>query len=149
MQIPPDLSSPWFMAFFAAMWFAVTALLAALSGWASLAAQWRANEDPVGERFRMRSGSIGVRFFPVSYGNCLTVTVSERGLGLSLLFLFRLLSPPLFIPWSQISSVKEGNSLFFRHVVIQPANHWSRIKLYGAVAEKVLTASKGRVHSAA
>ena len=149
MQIAPDPSSPWFMAFFAVLWFGVTGLLAVCSGWTSFAKQWRAHEIPSGERFRMRSGSIGMRFLPVGYGNCLTVTVSDRGLGLSLLFPFRFLSPPLFIPWSQISCVKEGRFLFLRHVVIQPVNHWSRIKLYGAVAENVLEASKGRVRRAA
>lgn len=131
------------------MWFGVTGLLSALSGWRGFAERWRAREEPVGERFRMRSASIGLRFFPVGYGNCLNVTVSERGLGLSLFFLFRFLSPPLFIPWSEVSEVKEGTFLFFRHVVVQPKNHWSRIKLYGAVAEKVLSASRGRIHRAA
>lgn len=148
MSFPPDPSSPWFLAFFAAMWFGACGLLAVLSGWASFASEWRALAEPKGDRFRMRSGSIGMRFFPVGYGNCLTVTVSEQGLGLSLLFLFRFMCPPLFIPWSQIASVKEGRFLFVQHVVVQPANHWSRIKLYGAVAERVLAVSKGRIRGA-
>jgi hypothetical protein len=149
MQIPPDPSSPWIIVFTAAMWLGVTGLLATLSGWTSLATQWRAQEDPKGERFSLRSGSIGVRFLAVPYRNCLTITISDRGLGLSQLFLLRFLSPPLFIPWAQVASVNGGRFLLFRHVVVQPANHWSRITLYGTVAEKVLEASIGRIRSAA
>jgi len=149
MPLPPDPSSPWFFVFFVAMWLAVTGLLAFVSGWFSLATRWRAQGSASGERFRMRSATLGAKFLPVSYGNCLTVTVSEQGLGLSIFLLFRLLSPPLFIPWSEISSVSEGRFLFFRHVVVQPTSHWSRIKLYGAVGSKVLAASRGRTSSAA
>lgn len=147
MQIPADTDSPWFIVFFAAMWFGVTGFLAVFSGWYSFAAQWRAREESGGERFRMRSASIGMPFLPVGYGNCLTVTVSERGLGLALLFPFRFLSPPLFIPWSQVASVSEGKFLFFRHVIVQPANHWSRIKLYGELGNRALAASRGRTRS--
>jgi hypothetical protein len=149
MSLPPDPSSPWFIVFFAAMWFGVTGLLAVLSGWTSLATYWRAQGALAGERFRITSASMGVRLLPVGYGNCLSVTVSDRGLGVSLFFLFRFLCPPLFIPWSDISSVTEGRFLFFRYVVVQPADHWARIKLYGRVVEKVLAASRGRTRGAA
>lgn len=147
MQFPPDPGSPWFLIFFAGMWLSITGLLSLLSGWAGLASQWKAQTKYAGERFRYRSGSMGMRYLPVGYGSCLTVTVSDAGLGLSILFPFRFLSPPLFFPWSEISSVTEGKFLFFRHVVVQPANHWSRIKLQGTVAEAVIAASKGRTRS--
>lgn len=149
MQLPPDPSSPWFAVFFAAMWFGVTGLLSVLSGWHGMAERWREAQEHAGERFRFRSASIGMRFFPVGYGNCLNFTVSERGLGISLLFVFRFLSPPLFIPWTEVTEVKEGKFLFFRYVVVQPKDHWSRIKVYGAVAEKVLASSRGRLRGAA
>jgi hypothetical protein len=149
MQLPLDPSSPWFPLFFATMWFGVTGFLSVLSGWYSFATRFRAREAPNGERFRMRSASIGLPFLPVGYGNIVTFTVSDQGLGLKLLFLLRFLSPPLFIPWSQVTAVSEGKFLLFRHVIVQPANHWSRIKVYGAVAEKVLAASRGHTRSAA
>ena len=149
MSFPPDPSSPWFIVFFAATWFAVTGLLAVLSGWTGLATYWRAQSALTGERFRITSASIGARLLPVGYGNCLSVTVSDRGLGVSILFPFRFLCPPLFIPWSDVTRVTEGRFLFFRYVVVQPANHWARIKLYGQVVEKVLAASSDRTRSAA
>ena len=149
MQTPLDPSSPWFPLVFAVMWFGITGFLAVLSGWHSFASKFRARKELTGERFRMRSASIGLPFLPVGYGNIVTFTISDGGLGLKLIFPFRFLSPPLFIPWSQVTSVSEGKFLFFRHVIVQPANHWSRIKLYGAVAEKALAASRGRTRSAA
>ena len=148
-SLPPDPSSPWFIVFFAFMWLAITGLLAVLSGWSSLATQWRAQAKPEGKRFRFASGAIGIKLLPVSYGNCLTVTVSENGLGMAIMFPFRFLSPPIFIPWGQVTNVSEGRFLFFRHVVIQPVNHWARIKLYGKVGNQVLLASARRTRSAA
>ena len=148
-SLPPDPSSPWFIVFFAFMWFAITGGLALLSGWRSLATIWPTQAEPEGERFRFASGAIGMRLLPVSYSSCLTVSVSNDGLGIAILFPFRFLSPPIFIPWKQIASVSEGRFLFFRHVLVQPLNHWSRIKLYGRVGKQVLEASRGRTHSAA
>lgn len=145
----PDPASPWFFAFFVAMWFIVTGLLAILSGWSSLATHWREHEPRSGTAFRFASGSIGAKFLPVSYSNCLTVTVSEQGLGLSILFPFRFMSPPIFIPWSQVSSITDGKSFFVRHVLVQPRNHWARIKLHGKVVAPVLASSSGRVRGAA
>ena len=146
---PFDPNSPWFVPLFVLLWFLVTGLLAVVSGWTGLAKRWRTQNTPEGERFRMASAAIGARFLPVSYSNCLTVVVSDKGLAISILFPFRFLSPPLFIPWSQVSHVSEGRFLFFRHVIVEPLNHWSRIKLYGKVGSKVVAASAGRIRGAA
>ena len=135
---------PWFIVFFVAMWFGVTGLLAVFSGWTGLAAYWRAQRPLTGERFRIASASMGAKLLPVGYSNCLSVTVSDQGLGVSILLPFRFLCPPLFIPWSDVANVTEGRLLFFRYVVVRPVNHWSRIKLYGRVVERVLVASSGR-----
>lgn len=148
-SLPQELSSPWFFVFFAFMWLAITGGLALLSGWRSLATNWPRQSKPKGKRFWFASGAIGIGLLPVRYSNCLTVTVADDGLGIEILFPFRFLSPPIFIPWKQIASVPEGQFLFFRHVVVQPLNHWSRIKLYGRVGQKVLKASEGRTQSAA
>ena len=111
---PPWLLEPqWFFPFFALFWFTVTALLAILSGWRSLATYFRTEAPVEGEQFRFVSGSMGARFFPVSYRNCLFVTVNETGFGLSILALLRLLSPPLFIPWEAVASVESSGSCSF------------------------------------
>ena len=68
---------------------------------------------------------------PVSYGNCLFVTVNTQGLYLSIFFPFRFLSPPLFIPWSRVESIQERRILFVTHYVILIRDNWSRITLRG------------------
>ncbi|MBC3935301.1 hypothetical protein H8K47_08010 [Undibacterium sp. CY7W] len=145
----PDPGSPWFFIFFLAMWFAITGLLSTLSGWRSMATHWRARGQNSGNTYRFVSGTMGAKSFPVGYGSCLTITVSEQGLGLAVLLPFRFMSPPIFIPWSQITSVTEGKTLFIRHVLIQPHNHWTRIKLHGQVVEQILSSSSGHLGNAA
>ena len=138
----PDPSSPWFLPGFVLIWVAITGLLATLSGWSSLATQFRADQTIEGERFRFASASLGRRWLPVSYGNCLFFTVAPGGLSLSILFLFRLLSPPLFVPWSKVESIKEGRFLFMRFTVVRIAGHWSQLKVYGRLGQQVMAARK-------
>lgn len=49
------------------------------------------------------------------YGNCLHLGVTDRGLLLSVLFLFRAGHPPLLIPWDDIS-VEQYRSWFMKGV---------------------------------
>lgn len=110
----------WFIPFFVAMWFGVTGLLSYLSGWPVLAARFRSATSVVGEHFRFVSGSVGVsNRFPVNYRNCLFITVGITGFRISVLFLFRLFSPPLLIPWSQVESVTEQRYWFIHRSVIR------------------------------
>jgi hypothetical protein len=109
----PDLSEPqWFLPLFALMWFGIGGLLSVLSGWWSLASRFPAADSIKGENYRFVSGSMGLGFFPVNYGSCLFVTINEKGFRVAILFLFRFLSPPLFIPWAQVESVAEKRFLF-------------------------------------
>lgn len=138
LEIPGFMQPQWFIPLFAAMWLAITGLFGHISGWWSLASKYRASEPPAdGDRFRFVSGSIG-RFIPVNYGNCLFVTVTPYGFHLSLLFLFRFQSPPLFVPWSDVESVTEKRFLLlFKHTVIEVRGHWSRISFQGRVCEQI------------
>lgn len=129
---PESLDPRWFAALFVAMWLVITGLLARFSGWASLATPFRAESRPEGERFRFVSGSLGRQFLPVSYGNCLFVTVNPKGLYLSILFPFRFQGPPLFVPWSRVESAVEQRFLLVPYVVITIRDHWARISLRGA-----------------
>jgi len=127
----------WFFPLFIAMWFGITGLLAHLGGWASLARRYRAAEPPSGERFRFASGSMGWRFLPVNYGGCLFVTVSEKGIHLSILFLFRFLSPPLFIRWSDMESVTEKRFIVSTYTAIRLRGEWPAIALRGRAGHYV------------
>ena len=132
-----QLAPLWFLLLFVAMWLLVTGVLSRIGGWASLATHFRATQPTSGENFRFVSGSVGKKGLPVSYRNCLSVHVGERGFGLALLFLFRFQSPPLFIPWSQVESVAEKKVFFARYVVICLRNQWPAISLRGPAGRRI------------
>jgi hypothetical protein len=135
---PATLLEPhWFIAGFVVLWLGMSALLALLGGWTSLAARFRSAEPKAGERLRFVSGSIGAPLMPVSYGRSLFLTLSEEGFGLSVLFLFRFLTPPLFIPWREVESVEERRSLFGRYTVVRVRNHWPTISIRGDAGERL------------
>ncbi len=136
----PDPASPWFFPFFVVMWVGVCSLLAVLSGWNSLASRFPSERAIEGEHFRFASAAFGRPWFPVSYGNCLFFTVAPAGLRLSILFLFRPLIPPMFIPWSQVESVSGHRFLFVRSTVIHFRDHWSGVKVYGRAGQCILKA---------
>jgi hypothetical protein len=127
----------WFLPLFVIMWLVITGVLSRLGGWASLATQFRSSQPADGERFRFVSGSMGKRAFPVSYGGCLFVVVSQRGFALSILFPFRFQSPPLFIPWAQVESVEEKRLLFVSYVVVRLREQWPLISLRGRAGRRI------------
>lgn len=136
----PNPASLWFFPFFILMWLSICSLLALLSGWKSLAARFPSAQVVEGESFRFASAAFGHSWFPVSYGNCLFFTVSPTGLHASIFFLFRPLSPPMFIPWSQVESVSAHRFLFVGSTVIRFRDHWSHIKVYGRAGQYILQA---------
>jgi hypothetical protein len=99
-----------FLLVFPLMWIGISLLLSQLGGWARLAKHFPDDPDAVGTNYRFRSGAIGM----ANYGSCLSLRVCERGLRLSVLFLFRIGHPPLFIPWEQFHSLNEKRFLLFR-----------------------------------
>jgi len=130
--VPEALQPQWFLPLFALMWLVITGLLSCIGGWASLARAFPARNEVDGERFRFRSGSLGRRYFPVRYGNCLFVTINQTGFRLSILFPFRFLSPPIYVPWDDVVAVEEKRLFFFRYYVLSIRDHWSRISVRGA-----------------
>ena len=133
----------WFFPMFALMWVSISALLSMLGGWTSLAGEFRATQRTDGQRFRFVSGSMGARVFPVNYGGCLFVTVNETGFGLSILLPFRLLSPPLFIPWSQVASAETKRFLFVNRAIVRLRGHWPAISVRGAAGKCIVDAYAG------
>jgi hypothetical protein len=55
----------------------------------------------------------------MNYGGCINVGVNQNGLYLSVVFLFRLGHPPLFIPWPDISKMKKRAFFFFKQVELR------------------------------
>lgn len=138
---PPEFMQPqWFFPMFALMWVSICALLSMLGGWTSLAGAFRATQRTDGQRFRFVSGSMGARMFPVSYRGCLFVTVNEIGFGLSILFPFRPLSPPLFIPWKEVASVDAKRFFFVSRAIVRLHRHWPAISIRGTAGRSILDA---------
>ena len=141
--LPQFMQPQWFLPLFGAMWIGINALLSILGGWFTLAKRFRAESEPTGDQFRFVSGSMGIRYFPVNYRNCLFVIVSSTGVHISVLFLFRVMSPPLFIPWSDVESVEEHTFLFSHTMLMRVRGAWAAISLRGEVGQRIHEVYKG------
>jgi hypothetical protein len=121
----------------AVLWLGVSALLARIGGWSTLAGPYRARYPVVGERFRFVSASMGKERLPVNYKGCLFMVVNRHGLHISVLFPFRFRSPPLFIPWSAVASVTERPFLRTFGVAVRLRDHWPIIRVPGRAGHMI------------
>ena len=121
----------------ALLWLGVSALLARIGGWSTLARTYRAKYPVVGERFRFISASMGKPRLPVNYKRCLFMVVNRHGLHISVLFPFRFRSPPLFIPWSAVESVNEKPFLRTFGVAVKLRDQWPIIRVFGRAAHVI------------
>ena len=128
-----------FVPLFAAFWLGITALLAHLSGWTRLAQRFGSDAVVEGEHFRFASAAIGAAV-PVSYRNCLSVTVGRSGFSIRPFFAFRFRSPPLFIPWTQVAGVSEQQVWLVRAAVVSLRDTSVQIKLAGAPGDSLASA---------
>lgn len=110
MQQNPALVPVAAAAFFVGVWVVAVVLVSLLSGWWGLAEQYRTETPFPAHMRRFQRGQMRWR---TNYGNILTVASDSRGLYLSVMFLFRLGHPPLFIPWADISFEDPNLWLFF------------------------------------
>jgi len=99
-----------FLVYFVALWVGVTALLGVLSGWPTLAKQFRAAARPSGTRLIGHVFRIGL----VPEGRVTGLVVAAQGLYLWTLWPFRLLRPPLLIPWTALQVRRERRILWWR-----------------------------------
>lgn len=114
-----------------ALWYALNWLLAASSGWRSLAVRFPAEGSPEGERLAwLASGQMG----QVHYRNALRISASPRGLELRVLFFFPF-NPPLRVPWERCSPMSTREGLFRGSRVMELDG--TRFELRGSVADRV------------
>lgn len=139
MTQPPQFLQPqWFVPLFLCLWLVVCAVSAHLGGWHSLSKEYRTKETIQGEHFRFASGSMGRWPFPVTaYGSCLFLTVNDSGFRLSILFVFRFLSPALFIPWSAVKTVEDRRFLFARYTLIRLTRGWPTVSVRGRAGQYI------------
>lgn len=89
-----------FPIFFVALWSFVCWLIALVGGWQRLAQRYRTtNTPPPGsKKFDHTFGTLGI----ASYRGTLNIAVAADGLHLSVMRIFQVGHPPLFIPWSDV-----------------------------------------------
>lgn len=105
-----------FVLFFVTLWCAVIFLIGRISGWALLAKRFRSDTRFSGQLWTWQSA----RFrWGCNFNNCITVGGDPSGLYLSMLFLFRIGSPPLLIPWQEVTIRQRRTTLFFQFVELQ------------------------------
>ena len=139
--VPIFLAPLWFIPLFAVSWFGICAILAHASGWHRLASRFQPSNSVEGDRFRFASGCMGASTrFPVSYRNCLFLTVGKTGFLMSLFFPFRFRCPPFFIPWVEVESITEERYWFVLCAVIHIRGFSTRIMLSGKAAQSITQA---------
>jgi hypothetical protein len=99
--------------FFVGMWIIAGYWVALTSGWRLLAKRFRLQGTFTGQKWTMQSARM--RWLS-QYNNALTVGADSTGLFMATMFLFRTGHPPLFVPWSEITGVREARLLFVKFV---------------------------------
>jgi hypothetical protein len=108
----PSVFAAIFPIYFLSLWFLVGATISFIGGWFSLAKVYRTQVPFNGAKWRGQSGQMR---WLANYNNVLTLGVSQQGLYLASMFLFRFMHPPLLVPWSEIK-VRRSKGWFFEYV---------------------------------
>jgi len=96
---------PWgFVPIFICGWVAICFFVSHIGGWPKLNRCYPAQEQPGNATFY--TVSAGLRW-GASYRSCLIVGSTFQGIYVRLMFIFRPFHPPLFIPWSDITTSEE------------------------------------------
>ena len=102
-------SIPLYIFFFIVLWTGICQLISTTGGWKKLGRDYRAAAPFDGKKLWFKNA--GMRYW-TNYNNCLIVGVNKYGLYLAVIPIFRLGHPPLFIPWTEIST-EAGSRRFF------------------------------------
>jgi hypothetical protein len=117
-------------------------LFANAVAWQVLARRCRSAEGCAQSlRLRFASSSVGfVGWFPLSYPGCTTVSVSAAGLCMSVPFPFRLVAPPISLPWSQVQSVAVERWALVQRTVLRVRGTRAKLAFAGEVASSIASA---------
>jgi hypothetical protein len=91
-----------FALFLPCLWIGVSVFLSWFGGWMTLARSYRLTGEFCGRRWRFRSVVVRSSWGHASYGTCVTLGASARGLCLAVFPLFRIGHAPLFVPWTDL-----------------------------------------------
>ena len=97
-------------------WCLVYWLIAELGGWKSLAKIYATEQENRGDIYSWVSSKFS---FVSNYRNCLTVSISEAGIRVQPMLLFRFCHQPLFFPWSAILALYATRNFFQPGAVLE------------------------------
>jgi len=124
---------PLILAGFVAFWCFISWLIAAM-GWTYLAARYR-TDAPAAAGSRLFSGGLvggGM------YRGTLIVGIQPDGLRLSVLFPFRVGHPPVLVPWSEFTDVREKKAWDGREAEFRIGTpRATTVTLYGRTGDAV------------
>ena len=142
MDPAPNMSGSieWLLPLFVVTWAFACALLSIVGGWRRLALKFPASSAIDGEKYRFASMSLVSGHFPVRYNNSLFVTVGRSGLALSVLFLLRVMHPPLFIPWSAVETVRPERFWLVGGTAVHLRGFNKRLLFRGRAGKEILEA---------
>ena len=90
-----------FLIAFTALWILMCIAFSMWGGWSQLTDRYRGTLSKAKAKWRFESASMRRM---AAYPGCLKFSVGREGLGISILFLFRVGHPPLLIPWTDITT---------------------------------------------
>lgn len=134
----------WFFIFVAVFWFGAVALMSLTGGWYRLASRFRGSSPVQGEILPFVSMYIRSGVLPVGYRGCINVTISPVGVQLSIFVLFRLLHPPMFIPWSAVEYVRPEELWSLPYVAVSIRGSGVRLLFTEQVGKKLEQAFEAR-----
>ncbi len=130
----PSVFAVIFPIYFLSLWLLVGAILGFIGGWFSLAKVYRTRVAFNGAKWRMQSGKMR---WLANYNNVLTIGVSQQGLYLASMFLFRFMHPPLLVPWGEIK-VGRSKGWVFEYVIFTMGHELAiPLRIRGKLAAKL------------
>ena len=137
-----DLHPGWFVVifpvYFLTLWLLVSATISLVGGWFSLAKVYRLRVPFNGAKWGMQRAQM--RWW-VNYKNVLTIGVSQEGLYLAVVSLFRFMHPPLLVPWSEVR-VRRSKGWFFEYVTFTIGHELTiPLRIRGNLAVKLQSAA--------
>ena len=130
----PSAFAAIFPFYFLGLWLLVGSIISFVGGWFSLAKVYRARVPFNGVKWGGQSGQMRRL---TNYHNVLTLGVSQQGLYLASMLLFRFMHPPLLVPWSEIK-VRKSKGWFVEYVTFTIGHELAiPLRIRGKLAAKL------------
>ncbi|WP_298960068.1 hypothetical protein [uncultured Roseibium sp.] len=107
---------PGFFICFGLLWSVIVFLIGRLGGWSRLSRLYPGNQPPPGQSWRWVSASFGLF---ASYRKCLDITLSNAGLYLRPVIIFRIGHSPILIPWHAIVRARRSDLLITKAIRLE------------------------------